>query len=131
MQCNLRTPFSYPKEIRLRKSWEFDTVFRTKGRLRGQLVRLLYVQAPDGKTRWGLAVGKRLAKANGRVHGRRLLREAIRRLHPWVRQGLWIVAFLSETGLTAPAPLVYQDLRRLLLSRGLLTDVPAEPLWNP
>ena len=45
--------------MRLKKGWEYDYVFRTGSRFKGELVRLLFVEAPDDRTRIGLAVGKR------------------------------------------------------------------------
>ena len=99
-------------------------VFRTGDRLRGELVRLLFMKAEDGRTRIGLAVGKRQGKSHDRNRGRRILKEGFRRLFPWMREGVWIVAGLSSAGMRANSRRVYEDLARLLERGGFL-----EPEW--
>lgn len=120
--------FPYPASLRLKKGWEYDTLFRTGSRLKGRLVRLLFVKAPDGKTRYAMAVGKKLGKAHRRNRGRRLLREAVRRLHPWVKQGWWFAMMLSGPGIDAGAAAVYADLAQTFRRGGFLEDDWPGPL---
>ena len=121
--------FPYPASLRLKQGWEYDTLFRTGSRLKGRLVRLLYVKAPDGKTRYAMAVGKRFGKAHRRNHGRRMLKDSLRRLHPWMKQGWWFALMLSERGLEAGTLEVYEDLARALRRGGFLDDDWPGPVW--
>jgi len=121
--------FPYPATLRLRRGWEYDTLFRTGSRLKGRLVRLLFVKAPDGETRYAMAVGKKMGKAHLRNHGRRLLRESVRRLHPWIKPGWWFALMLTQQGLSSGAPDVYNDLARTLRRGGFLNDDWPGPVW--
>ncbi len=122
--------FPYPAAFRLKRGWEYDTLFRTGSRLKGRLVRLLFVKAPDEKTRFAMAVGKKMGKAHCRNRGRRLLRESVRRLYPWMKQGWWFALMLSEQGMTSGARDVYSDLARTLRRGGFLNDDWPGPDWD-
>lgn len=125
-----RQGFQYPASLRLKQGWEYDTLFRTGSRFKGRLVRLLFVESPDGTTRYGMAVGKRLAKSHLRNRGRRLLKESVRRLHPWVKDGVWIILSLNEQGLAAKACDVYADLAALMSRKGFMKDDWPGPVWH-
>ncbi|WP_239391207.1 ribonuclease P protein component [Cloacibacillus sp. An23] len=112
--------FGFSSAARLKKGWQFDFVFRTGRRDSGALVRLLYVTNAEGPALAGVAVGKKIACGAQRVRGRRVLREAVRRLLPWTRDGVWIVASLRASGLEANARDVYSDLAACMKRRGLL-----------
>ncbi|NLK18397.1 MAG: ribonuclease P protein component [Synergistaceae bacterium] len=122
--------FPLPRSSRLQRGWEYDLVFRTGNRLNGELVRLLFVEAPDGRTRIGFAVGKRQGKSHERNRGRRILKEGFRRMRPWIREGLWIVAALKRQGMTAGAREIYFDIAGLLKGRGMLSEEWPGPDWN-
>ena len=117
--------FSFPQSCRLKKGWEFDLVFRTGIRLRGELVRLLFLEAPDGRTRLGLAVGKKQGKSHQRNRGKRVLRESFRRLLPWMREGIWVVAALRTSAMATGARDVCEDAARCLDQAGLF-----RPSWQ-
>lgn len=85
-------------------------------------MRLLYVTKAEGPAQAGVAVGKKIACGAQRVRGRRVLREAARRLLPWVKDGVWFVASLRENGLEANARDVYYDLAACMKRRGLLVS---------
>ncbi|WP_040551240.1 ribonuclease P protein component [Pyramidobacter piscolens] len=121
--------FPYPASLRLKQGWEYDTLFRTGSRLKGRLVRLLFVKAPDGKTRFAMAVGKKIAKAHLRNRGRRVLKESLRRLHPWMKEGWWFACMLNEQGLRAKADEVYADLGALLKRKGFMKDDWPGAIW--
>ncbi len=121
--------FRYPAAFRLKQGWEYDTLFRTGSRLKGRLVRLLFVKAPDGQTRFAMAVGRKMGKAARRSRGRRVLREAARRLRPWLRGGWWFALMLSERGMGASAPEVYADLAGVLKREGFLSDDWPGAVW--
>ena len=112
--------FSFSSALRLKKGWQFDFVFRTGRRDTGALVRLLYVTNAKGHTLAGVAVGKKMACAAQRVRGRRVMREAVRRLLPWVREDVWFIVSLRESGIGANARDVYHDLAACMKRRGLL-----------
>jgi ribonuclease P protein component len=123
--------FSLPKTIRLKKGWEFNQVFRTGFRIQGELVRLLCLKRVETETnrseiqhsRVGFAVGKKQCNSCGRNRGKRILREAMRRLMPYVTPGLDIVATLKDTAVKSNTNAVdiYLDSAKILVKRGLLT----------
>ncbi len=123
--------YAYPRTSRLLRGWQYDLVFRTGRRAQGELVRLLFVEAPDGLTRVGAAVGKRQGKAHVRSRGRRIIREGVRRLLPWMADSrIWFVVLLRRRGLTARADAIYFDLERLLRERGFLAPDFPGAVWN-
>lgn len=109
----------YPQSIRLRKGRDFDEVFRTGFRVHGELVRLLCLKAE--KLKVGVAVGKRQANACGRSRGKRVLREVMRRLLPFVEPNMKIVVTLRDCALNAKASAVYDDAAKALKKRGFLS----------
>jgi len=115
-------PFKFPANFRLKKGWEFDLVFRTSRRVKGELVRLLFVETGEGPPRLGAAVGKRQGTSAVRSRGRRVLREAFRHCRPWIRNGIWIVAMLRTSGLKAKTDEIYEEMARLLDRQGLLKE---------
>lgn len=112
----------YPRRVRLKKGWEYDVIFRTGSRINGKLVRLLFLEVPDGETRFGLAVGKKQGNSVTRNLGRRKLKEAIRHLRTGVRDGLWLVFSLSSRGLNANSREIYEEMLLLLRYKCLLKD---------
>lgn len=89
---------------------------------RGRYVRMLYVyvEVSCDTSRIGVAVGKRVGKSWARNRGRRLLKEAARRLLPWLKGGYWIVFLLSPSGLAQKAQDIYFDMANLCSQEGLL-----------
>ena len=112
-----------PRVLKLRKGFEFDLIFRTGLRANGELVRLLYLkdnQDKDSDTiKFGLAVGKRQGKAHVRVRGRRILREAFRRLADNLSPGISMVLSLTKKGLDAKSNEIQCDLEKLFRRRNL------------
>jgi ribonuclease P protein component len=132
--------YSLPPTIRLKKGWEFNQVFRTGFRIQGELVRLLCLkQASEIEpncseirhSRIGFAVGKKQCNSCGRNRGKRILREAMRRLMPFVTPGLTIVATLKDANLSinASAVDIYLDSVKILTKRGLLTKEWRRAQW--
>lgn len=93
-------------------------------------MRLLCLRRPEETTRFGLAVGKKMANAAGRNRGRRILKEALRRLHPWLVPGWWIVLSLSEAGLVASSQDIYLELAELFQKKGMFNHEWPGPQWN-
>ena len=109
--------------VTLRKGREFDLIFRTGLRVQGDLVRLLFLRSPGQiGPRVGYAVGKRQGKAHVRNRGRRILREAFRRLAPWVTSDVTLVLSLKDRALDASSVAVWHDMTRVLRHQGLLLD---------
>lgn len=105
-------------------------MFRTGRRETGELVRLLFLDRDDGRPLVGVTVGRKMANAVQRARGRRMMRESFRRLLPWVRDGVWIVASLKESALERSARDVYLDVARALKRRGLLRSGWPGPDWD-
>ncbi|MCR5347777.1 MAG: ribonuclease P protein component [Fretibacterium sp.] len=112
------------------RGWEFDAVFRTGLRVQGELVRLLFMRNASGGVRVGYAVGKRQGRAHVRNRGRRILREAFRRLAPGIAENVVLVLSLKNSGLKAKATEVYRDLAAILKRRGLLAKTWKDAEWN-
>jgi len=112
--------FGFSSAVRLRHGWQFDLVFRTGRRETGELVRLLFVESAGGPTQIGVTVGRKIANAAKRSRGRRTMRESFRRLLPWIKDEVWIVASLRESGLEKSSKDVYKDIARSLKRRGLM-----------
>ena len=121
--------FRFASPMRLKNSWEFDVVFRTGRRLRGELVRIYYLYR-DGGTKVGVAAGKRIGNAVKRARGRRMAREALRRLMPWVREGVWIVASVRERALLSDAASIYYETARLMEGAQLLSGSWSGADWR-
>lgn len=49
-----------------------------------------------------------------------MIREAFRKLLPWVKEGVWIVVSLREKALEKSSKDVYVDIARTLKRRGLM-----------
>ena len=117
--------------VTLRKGREFDLIFRTGLRIQGDLVRLLFLRNPvQLGLRVGYAVGKRQGKAHVRNRGRRILREAFRRLVPWVVSDASLVFSLKDRALGASAVAVWHDMTRVLRRQGLLLDGWDGAAWD-
>jgi len=112
--------FGFSSAVRLKHGWQFDLVFRTGRREKGELVRLLFVERPGDPPLIGVTVGRKTANASRRTRGRRMMREAFRRLLPWIKDGVWIIASLREKALERSSRDVYMDIACSLKRRGLM-----------
>ena len=122
--------FGFSSAVRLKHGWQFDLVFRTGRRETGELVRLLFVERADGPSQIGVTVGRKIANAAKRSRGRRTMRESFRRLLPWIKDEVWIIASLRESGLEKSSKDVYIDIARSLKRRGLRRPDWPGPDWD-
>ena len=106
---------------KLKKSWEFDLIFRTGIRINGDLVRLLYLKK-DGvsEIKFGCAVGKKLGKAHIRNRGKRILRAAFAEFSKKLIPGLTIILTLKEKGIDAKTQDIVEELEKLFRRKKLL-----------
>ena len=93
-------------------------------------MRLLFLRKTDAPARVGYAVGKRQGKAHVRNRGKRIPREAFRRLRPWVRPGVTMVVSLKDKALLSKAPEIYRDMARVFLKNGLLNPGWPGDAWR-
>ncbi|MEP6871610.1 MAG: ribonuclease P protein component [Anaerolineaceae bacterium] len=108
---------------RLRKGTEFDTAY-SKGTVVGSsLFAIRYVHNGSTQTRWGFAVGKRIArKAVDRNRAKRRIREIARGLS--VIQGVDLIVVARTPSLVATAPELFEGLRSVLRRARLLVITP-------
>lgn len=121
--------FDFSSDVRLKKKWQFDLVFRTGRREKGALVRLFFVESADSSTQIAMVVGRKIANAVGRSRGKRMLRESVRHLLPYVEKGYWIVLSARDRALTVKTQDVYRDVTRLLLRAQIIKSPPSVNPW--
>jgi ribonuclease P protein component len=104
----------YSRRHRFSARGSFGTVLRGSRKLRGRLAILHVAPSPDGVSRLGIALTKRLVPASvDRNRVKRMVREAFRR-HPAKATGLdCVVALRERFAVTGAAPVV-AEIRGLL-----------------
>lgn len=112
--------------MRLKKGWEFDAVFRTGRHIKGALVRIIFLSVPGERTRFGMAVSKRIAGSVGRSRGKRIMREAVRRIAPRIDDGWWIVVSMRDRGLCASSAEMTTEIASLLSKAGIAGGAPLD-----
>lgn len=93
-------------------------------------MRMYFICADNEKKRFGVAVSKKFAGSVKRSRGKRMLRESLRRLSPWVKDGFWVVLSLRERGLSLKACDIYMDAAKLFERCGLLNGAWKGPNWS-
>jgi len=98
-------------------------------------VRLLFlreteIQSSPREVRVGYVVGKRQGKSHVRNRGKRVLREAFRRLSPWMFPSVTVVVSLKDKALCAKANEVYYDMAHVLNKNRLLKSDWPGAAWK-
>jgi ribonuclease P protein component len=113
------------RELRLRRGTDINRV-RSRGKSWSSRLLVLAVLPNDlGHNRYGFAVGKRVGGSVERNRAKRLMREAIRALHPELQQGNDVLliarnSFRDETTLSEVA----EQLDGLIRRAGIRTAEP-------
>jgi ribonuclease P protein component len=117
------------RRYRLRRSSEFERVRRRGRSVSNRLLVVSFAANQLGENRYGFAIGRRVGKAVRRNKVKRWLREAVRRLHPRLRQGFDIV--LVARGALADPAMTYHRVvaavEELLDRAGLVSAESTEP----
>lgn len=112
---------------RLRRPQDFARCYQS-GRFRKNRLAVLHVaDAPDGVTRVGFAVSKKLGKAVVRNRVKRRLREAVRAYAEHLKPGLHLVFSARVAAKDAEFAQLKEAVQQLLASAGALRDRPAAP----
>lgn len=111
------------RAVRLRQNSDFERV-RSRGRSwSSRTVVLSALENGGDANRYGFAAGKRIGGAVERNRAKRLVREAVRTLHPRLRQGFDVVLIArNSVRSTTTAAEIAGDLERVARRAGLLLE---------
>jgi ribonuclease P protein component len=119
--------FPFPpmdRSIRLRDEWAINDV-RRRGRAFSSgpvVVRILQTQDPSSSNQYAVIAGKRVGGAVQRNRCKRLVREALRGLHPQLQPGhAMAVIVRGGTDQLTGLPVAVEHLTRIFTRAGLLT----------
>jgi len=120
-----------PRELRLRESRCFQSVYR-RGRSWSDLHLVVHtLPRPEPEKRFGLVVGKKVGGAVQRNRVRRLLREACRALAPHVPVGVDVVVVARVAAGAASLAELTATMQSLFQQAGLWTEDPAARYQMP
>lgn len=109
--------------LRLRRAWEFQRLRETGRRLaRHGLVLNWHPRENASYSRLGVVTGRKLGAAVERSRVRRHLREAFRRLQPFIHPPSDIVIVARPSLRNLPGKTIQSRVERVLREAGLLTD---------
>ncbi len=111
------------RDQRLRKRADFDSVRAHGKRVSDQLFVLIVAPSELARTRWGLAVSRRVGNAVVRNRVKRKIRESIRDMR--CKTGMDVIVSARPAAANAGSESVRRSLRQLA-GRAGLTPAPAE-----
>lgn len=113
--------------LRLREEWEVaETRRKGKAYTSGPLVaRILPRDTPESQNRYAVIAGKRVGGAVERNRCKRLLREALRALHPQLRQGYDIAVIVRGRAADFPGLAPVSEHLTKVFRHARLLEAPA------
>lgn len=120
----------FPRSARVRTRAEYKTVFDGARRVSDPLMTLHWLKG-DNPARLGLAVSRKVdARAVGRNRIKRVLRNAVRHVRPWMAGGDYVVVARAAAR-TASNEQIHQAFERLLRRIGALPPPGADGTMPP
>lgn len=119
------SPPDTPAVTSLRRSSDFDRVFRSGRRTRSGPITVIVASGPSDTTRLGLVVGRKVGGAVERNRVKRRLRHALRAAKP--PPGIDVVVIGSADVATAPFDRLVEGLRTAIQQGGGLTQEEPSP----
>lgn len=108
----------FPRSVRLRRSIDFQRTQRTGRRIRRAHVLVIAAPCPEGKSRYGLTVSRKVGNAVTRNRVKRRLREVLRHARGSV-EGAWdVVVIAHPEAATAPLEVLRQEVASALRTLG-------------
>jgi ribonuclease P protein component len=122
---------SFPKSVRLRKSPEFDRVYRSKHYAADGTLVICGARNQSDATRLGLSVSRKVGNAVVRNRWKRLIREAFRKQQVDLPSGLDLVV-RPKKGATCDGAAIARSIRKLAirLDRSIPADGASEKAVN-
>ena len=120
-----------PRELRLRESRCFQSVYRRGSSWSNQQLVVYALPRPEPEKRFGFVVGKKVGGAVQRNRVRRLLREACRALAPHVPGGVDVVIVSRAAAAEASLAALMAGMRSLFEQAGLWTEEPGPRYQGP
>ncbi len=103
--------YKFPPQARLKKTREFENVFKNGCKIVKQSIVVFYFPNGVGETRLGLVVSKKVGKANVRNRIKRRLRELFRVLRSNASVGYDIVIIARRNSSEQPFAVLESDMR--------------------
>lgn len=110
------------RQFRLTRSTDFKRVRRDGRSNAHPLIVLTALENNLPFTRVGVAAGKRVGNAVKRNRAKRLMRAALRDLHPQIKTGWDLIVIARTPIIQVKMPQVRDALQQLLQRAGLFTD---------
>lgn len=106
----------------IRENYLFSRVYSKGKSCFGRYTAVYYLKnrRPDGKTRLGITVSKSRGKAVVRNRIKRRMRESLRLLYPYMKEGYLIVAVARQASVGASYAQISEELADLLNRAALL-----------
>lgn len=108
-----------PQPLRLRRSQDYERLRRYGKAYRHRFMLLSVLPNELPHNRYGFAVGKKIGNAVTRNRVRRLLKEALRALHPQLKPGYDVVIVPNPTIIGQPLDAIQRTVYELAVQAGL------------